>query len=96
VLYGSQKCGYSEVMSISAASRVLDVEKYCITLHIIYLLFIVLYCEMPPVSFLAFFCLARAMNSLKKKRLYEVNLIASSDVIFSVIQVLYSVMKADF
>jgi len=46
--------------------RVLDVEKYCITLHIIYLLFIVLYCEMPPVSFQAFFCLAQAKNSLKK------------------------------
>jgi hypothetical protein len=37
-----------------------------ITLHIIYLLFIVLYCEMPPVSFLAFFSLARTKNSLKK------------------------------
>jgi hypothetical protein len=37
---------------------------------------------MPPVSFLAFFCLARANNSLTKWSLYEVNLIASSDAIF--------------
>jgi hypothetical protein len=49
-------------MSISAASGVLDVEKYCITLHIIYLLFRVLYCEVPPVNSQGFFCLAQAKN----------------------------------